>query len=154
VKSIRTVLAVAGIVLAAPAFAQNTLDSLQMARAQISSDRKVIVANLMDFTSKESEAFWPVYNNYRTDVSKIDDKLVALVQQADTALDSLTEKSCQSLMEQWMSLKAEKANLRKSYVKQFAKTIPPIKLFRYYQLENKMDAVVEYTMAANVPLVE
>ena len=107
----------------------------------------------MDFTETESAAFWPVYNAYRAEVRKIDDKSVALYHEADAALGSLTMVKAQSLLEQWMSLMAEKATLRKSYVKKFGKTIPAKKLVRYYQIENKMDAVIAYSMAENIPLV-
>ena len=152
-KLARIAAVLAGILLAAPALAQNTLDSLQMARAEISSDRKAVIAGLMDFTDSESSAFWPVYNNYRDASRKIDDKMVSLVQQADSSMTKMDMTKAQSLLDQWMSLKAEKASLRKTYIKQFAKTIPAMKLLRYYQVENKMDAVIEYALAENVPLV-
>src|SRR5574337_399806 len=115
-KLARITLALAGVLLAAPAFAQNSLDSLQMARAEISSDRKSVIAGLMDFTEKEIAAFWPVYNNYRDASRKIDDKMVSLVQQADSSMASMTMVKSQSLLDPWMALKAEKANLRRTYI--------------------------------------
>jgi hypothetical protein len=153
-KLFRATLAVAGILLAAPAFAQNMLDSLQMARGEIAADRKTIVASVMDFTESESAAFWPIYNDYRTAARKIGDKMVSLVQQADSTLATVDAKGAQSMVTQWMALQGERANLLKSYIPKFGKVLPPKKLIRYYQVENKMDAVIAYGMAENVPLVK
>jgi hypothetical protein len=152
-KLFRAALALAGILLAAPAFAQNMLDSLQMARADIDADRKTIITTTMQFTEKESAAFWPIYDTYRVSAHKINDKMVSLVQRADSSLAALDAKTAESLTTQWMDLKAEKDALKKSYVVKFGKVLPPKKLVRYYQIENKMDAIIEYSLAANVPLV-
>jgi hypothetical protein len=153
-KALRAALVLAGILLAAPAFAQTTLDSLQMARADIAADRKAVITGAMGFTDTESAAFWPVYNDYRAASRKIDDKMVSLIQQADSTIATVDTKSAQAMVTQWMALAAEKATLRKTYVPRFGKALPPKKLIRYYQLENKMDAIIAYALAANVPLVK
>jgi hypothetical protein len=36
----------------------------------------------------------------------------------------------------------------------FQKALPAIKVARYYQIENKIQAVVQYGLADSIPLVE
>ena len=140
--------------VASPALSQTATDELEAARTQIQADRKAIVSRLMSMTETESNAFWPVYNVYREDIRKIDDKLVAVAESYFSSPDSLTDKQAQGLLSDWMKLRADKLNLRKSYVKKFSKVIPTTKLVRFYQIENKMDAVIDYELAASIPLVE
>jgi hypothetical protein len=142
------------LIVASPAVAQTATDELEAARTQIQADRKAIVSRLMGMSETESNAFWPVYNTYREDIRKIDDKLVAVAESYFSSPDSLSDKDAQSLLSDWMKLRADKLNLRKSYVKKFSKAIPTTKLVRFYQIENKMDAVIEYEMAASIPLVQ
>ena len=142
------------LIVATPAVAQTATDELEAARTQIQADRKAIVSRLMSMTEAESNAFWPVYNTYREDIRKIDDKLVTVAESYFSSPDSLTDKDAQGLLSDWMKLRADKLNLRKSYVKKFSKAIPTTKLVRFYQIENKMDAVIEYEMAASIPLVQ
>lgn len=142
------------LIVASPVAAQTATDELEAARTQIQADRKAIVSRLMSMTEAESNAFWPVYNTYREDIRKIDDKLVTVAESYFSSPDSLTDKQAQSLLSDWMKLRADKLNLRKSYVKKFSKAIPTTKLVRFYQIENKMDAVIEYEMAASIPLVQ
>jgi hypothetical protein len=137
-----------------PAAAQTATDELEAARTQIQADRKAIVSRLMNMTEAESNAFWPVYNEYREAIRKIDDKLVTTAETYFKGADSLTDKQAQELLSDWMKLRADKLSLRKSYVKKFSKAIPTTKLVRFYQIESKMDAVIEYELAASIPLVE
>jgi hypothetical protein len=44
--------------------------------------------------------------------------------------------------------------VKRSYVEQFAKALPGRKVGRFYQIENKMDAVIRYEMAKTIPVVE
>jgi hypothetical protein len=47
-----------------------------------------------------------------------------------------------------------RTKIRESYLKQFSKVLPGLKVARFYQIENKLDVVVRYEMAERIPLVE
>ena len=135
-----------------PAAAQTATDELEAARTQIQADRKAIISKLMDLTEQQSTAFWPVYNTYREDLRKIDDNLVNLAESYFKA-DTLSDKQAQGMLKDWLKLKADRLAVKKSYVSKFSKAVPTPKVMRFYQIENKMDAVVEYELAASIPLV-
>jgi hypothetical protein len=44
--------------------------------------------------------------------------------------------------------------LQASYVPKLSKVLPPKKVARYLQIENKIRAAVKYDLAAEIPLVE
>lgn len=137
-----------------PSLAQTATDELETARTQIQADRKAIVARLMDMTEGESGAFWPVYNEYREEVRKVDDEMVQLSESYFKGAETLTDKQAQDMLSRFLSLRSDRLGIRKAYVKKFSKAIPTTKLIRYYQIENKMDAVIEYELAASIPLVQ
>jgi hypothetical protein len=152
-KVLRYAVILAGLLAAAPVLAQTVTDELEAARTQIQADRKAIVAKLMDLNEAQSTAFWPVYNEYREAVRKVDDKVLTLIKDY-AAQDSVTDAQAQKTLDQWMAARTERMGLQKTYVKKFGKVLPANKLVRYYQIENKMDAIVQYDLAANIPLVQ
>ena len=44
--------------------------------------------------------------------------------------------------------------LKKSYLSKFKAVLPPKKVARYYQLENKIQAVIAFQLADRIPLVK
>jgi hypothetical protein len=48
-----------------------TPEEIELARTIAETEKKVVVAKNMNLTNAESEAFWPVYNEYQADVRKI-----------------------------------------------------------------------------------
>ena len=57
------------------------------------------------------------------------------------------------LTERYLSVEEQRAKIRRSYVAPFSKAIPGRTLARFYQIENKIDAVVRFEAAAEIPLV-
>ena len=44
--------------------------------------------------------------------------------------------------------------MRRTYFGDFTKVLPGKKVARFYQIENKMDAVIRYDLADEIPVVE
>jgi hypothetical protein len=44
--------------------------------------------------------------------------------------------------------------LKALYLPKFQKAVPAIKAVRYFQIENKIQAIVNYQLADSIPLVE
>ena len=44
--------------------------------------------------------------------------------------------------------------MRRSYLSEIAKTLPGRKVARFYQIENKMDAILRYDLAKGIPVIE
>ncbi|GAG05637.1 unnamed protein product, partial [marine sediment metagenome] len=55
-------------------------------------------------------------------------------------------------IEEYMAIETERLKLRQSYLPRFRQVLPEQKVLRYYQLENKIKAVVDYELAAGIPL--
>jgi hypothetical protein len=53
-----------------------------------------------------------------------------------------------------MDYQKDKLDLERDYVKKFKKILPGRKVARYFQLEHKLDAIVDYDLAKNIPLIE
>jgi hypothetical protein len=52
------------LVLGITVNAQDFNDYLEVSREVLKTEKKALIADLMQFSSEESQAFWPVYNEY------------------------------------------------------------------------------------------
>jgi hypothetical protein len=140
-------------ILAAPAFAQNVTDMVQLTRSAIQTDRKAIVTNALAMTEEESQAFWPVYNEYWLEMNKVLDKRVNLIMDYAKNYGAVTDEKAGQLLDDFIKVQEERLKLKKKFVKKFRKVLPDTKVARYYQVENKLDALIDLDIAAEIPLV-
>lgn len=131
-------------------------EQVELTRASIQSDRKGIVSQYMDLTPEESESFWPLYKEYRSEATKLNDQLTKLILDYGDRYrkQDISDQQAEQMLSDYLVLEQDKLDLRQDYVTKFQEVLPAIKVTRYFQLENKMDAVVDYNLAGNIPLVE
>ena len=129
-------------------------DEIAAARSVAQSDRKTVVDGAMDLTNEQSTAFWPVYNAYRADVTKITDKLVKIVTDYAAQRDTLSDAQAEAMVHDYLKFEEELLHLRKAYVKKFGAALPMTKVARFYQIENKLDALQRVGLASAIPLTK
>ena len=129
-------------------------DNMDIVREKIQSDKKLFIAENMNLTESEAKAFWPVYENYQKDLSKLVDKAVKLIENYAANYESMTEEAAKELIDGYLAIEGERVTFMKSFLPKFRKVLPEKKVARYYQLENKIDSVVNFGLAKQIPLVK
>ena len=129
-------------------------DNMQLVREKIQTDEKLLIAENMNLTESEAKVFWPVYENYQKDLGKLVDKTVKLIDNYAANYQTMTEEAAKELINGYLVIEGERVTLMKSFLPKFRKVLPEKKVARYYQLENKINAVVNYELARQIPLVK
>jgi len=122
-------------------------------REEIRAHRQEIVAAAMELTDDEALAFWPAYRNYRADMARVEDRLVELLTGLVEAGDALTDAEALRLIDEYLDIEASAVGVRKRHAGRLRVLLPPPKVARFLQLENKLDAVIRLELAETIPLV-
>ena len=126
------------------------------ARRLLQAERAEIIREELRLSAAESAAFWPVYDKYRADISAVRDRQAELfgrflkARQAGT----IDDEFARGLIKDHFDIKSDILKTQKKYLRQFRKVLPELKVARFYQLENKMDAKGDAQLAFFIPLVE
>jgi len=120
----------------------------------IRANRKALVAVNLDLSPEEADKFWPLYDRYQKEISAIGDRVVAIVDDYTASFRDLSNDKAQKLMEDYLAAEAERLQVRRAYLGEFTKILPGRTVARFYQIENKMDAVLRYELAATIPVVD
>jgi hypothetical protein len=154
-RIMRAVVVSAVLVLAAasPALAQGVQESLELSREVIDQQKRVIVAGSLPLSDEEADAFWPLFDEFQKELKKLDARSDRLIASYTAELPTLTDDRARSMLDEALSIDEDRAKLKRQWVKRMAKALPPRSLVRYFQLENKFEAVVTADLARQIPLV-
>ena len=141
------------LMVCAPLFAQSQTDEIELTRDVIQAERKAIVAANMELSESESKLFWPVYNEYVAALRKINDRNVKLITSFAAAYENLTDSQATAFLNESMDIDMEYVKLKQTWVPKFGKVMSPKMVARFFQTENKLDAIIDYELAAEIPLV-
>jgi hypothetical protein len=142
---------VLALLLTAPVWAQPSAD-VELTRAEIQKTRQAIIAKTINLTEEEGLAFWPAYRDYRVDMARLGDRAVRLIKEFVASDATLTDEQANRMLDELLDIKAKEVAVRQKHVKAFRKLLPPAKVTRFFQLENKLDAAVNFELAQAIPL--
>lgn len=127
--------------------------AIQQLQAELKADRQALVAANLPLSDGESKAFWPVYKEYRTDVEKLGDRLAKLIVAYAADFETMTDAKADAFFKDSLSIDRDKVALREKYVPRVRAVLPAKKAARFFQIENKLDAIVNVSLASEIPLV-
>jgi len=120
---------------------------------EAASARKQTVAANMNFTEAEAKAFWPVYEQYRAAINKIRKQEWDALHQMMTTPDSVTSAQVKKMTTSWVNLGVKEEQTRAAWLPKFQKVLPPKKVARYFQIEHRLDLLVQMAAAQQIPLI-
>jgi hypothetical protein len=129
-------------------------DTNQLVREKIQADKKLFVAENMQLSEAEAKAFWPVYESYQKDQGKLVDRTKKLIEDYAKDYQTMTDATAKKLTDDMIAIENDRLKLRKDYLPKFRKVLSDKKVARYYQLENKIFAIVSYELAKAIPLLK
>lgn len=139
--------------VAATSPAQEIQDEIELTRSLIQTQRQAIVTAAMELSAEEGDLFWPLYHEYREAIGKVDDRTVDLLHGYAESFDVMDDELAQEMIREFLSIRQAELEVTRKYLRRFEKILPPTKVARFFQLENKLNTVIEYELAAEIPLV-
>ncbi len=138
----------AGFASAAHAQSQKQLD-IAAARAQ----QKAVVGANMNLSPSEQAAFWPLYDKYEAAMNKVEDRHFNEIKDFAKNYNTMTDAAAKAKLDEVMEISQARVDVQKEYVPQFRAVISQIKTTRFFQIDNKLHALVQCQLAQFVPLV-
>ena len=131
-------------------------DNMEIVREKVRADKKLLVAANMELTESEAAAFWPVYEAYQKEIADLNQRTLKVIESyADTYNQgTVSDDAAKKLLDEALAIDSAEVDLRKSYVSKFSKVLPAAKVARYYQIERKIRAAINYELASGIPLVK
>jgi hypothetical protein len=129
-------------------------DDMQILREKLKADKKLLVAENMQLTEAEAKAFWPVYEQYQDELFLIRTRTIKLITDYAAAYGTMTNSIAKKLLDESVTIEALRLKLNRAYLPKFRKVLADVKVARYYQIENKINAALYYELAAKIPLVK
>ncbi len=120
----------------------------------VCSNRVEIMASNMKLSDAEAQRFWPVYEQYISELAKIDDAKYQLIKQHVQTRGALTDTEAESAVKQWPDLGESLARLSKRYIPKFRKILSPQNTALFYQLDRQMQLMIDLQFASALPLIQ
>jgi len=127
---------------------------IELLRSDIRSAKKQIIAENMKLTDAQGERFWPVYDAYTQEITKLGDANYALVKEYAQAYVNMTDAEADSLVQKMAALDVQTATLRQQWIPKFRDVLTGKQTALFFQLDRRINLLLNVQFAANIPIVK
>jgi hypothetical protein len=135
-------------------FAQSEDDYIEIVRDVLKTEKKVAIAEVMELSDTESGPFWEMYNEYNFEMSKVQNQRVSLIKDFAANYENMTDEKADEIWTNALSYQQKLLKLKKKYYGKFKKIMPAGKAAMYFQAENKIEALINASLAMEIPFIE
>ena len=125
----------------------------QLLRKDLRSEKKQIVAANMGITDVEAEKFWPVYDRYAADLSKVYDTKMAIIEEYLDNYNTMSGDQAESYIRRRAATEEDVMQLRLKYVPEFRKVLSGRQTALFFQIEWRLDLMINLQLA-QAPLID
>jgi hypothetical protein len=116
------------------------------------STRKIMEVN-MQLTEKEAALFWPIYDRYDYDMSKLNFERASIYEFYADNYKTLSDEQAKDIVRRFYHVDRWTLSLNERYSREMAKVLPMRTVLRFLQIERQVDRLVSLKIMAETPLV-
>ncbi len=124
---------------------------IQLLRKDIRSQKKQLIAANLSLTATEATKFWPIYDQYQAEYTKIGDIKLALIKEYAQNLDTATDEQALDYLKRSEEISESVIQLRKRYVPLVNQVLPGKKTATFFQLERRIEMLLDVEVASLLP---
>ena len=125
---------------------------VSLLRKDVRSQKKQIIAENMGLSEAEAQKFWPVYDQYAAELSKIYDVKIALLHDYADNYSSMTGEQAESYIRKRAEVEQSIMQLRLKYMPAFRKVLSGRETALFYQLDWRLGLAIDVELV-QVPLI-
>jgi Spy/CpxP family protein refolding chaperone len=130
----------------------NPDDFIELLRRDVRSQKKQIIAENMGLSDAEAEKFWPVYDRYAAELSRIYDTKIALLNDYAENYTGMTGEQAENYIRKRAEAEQSIMQLRLKYVPAFRKVLSGRETALFYQLDWRLGLAIDVELV-QVPLI-
>ena len=130
----------------------NPDDFIELLRKDVRSQKKQIIAENMDLSEAEAVKFWPVYERYAAELSRIYDTKIALLNDYAANYRTMTGEQAENYIRKRAEVERSIMQLRLKYMPAFGKVLSGRETALFYQLDWRLGLAIDVELV-QVPLI-
>jgi hypothetical protein len=115
------------------------------------STRKIMEVN-MQLTAKEAALFWPIYDRYDYDMSKLNFERSSIYNFYADNYRTMSDEQAKDIIRRFYHVERWKLSLDEKYSREMAKVLPMRTVLRFLQIERQVDRLVSLKVMSETPL--
>jgi hypothetical protein len=132
----------------------NMNDYLALAKEDLAVQSKKLMLVNMQLTEEEGKKYWPIYDGYFAERSKIMDERMNMFKMIDEKYGSMTDEDAAKIAETFFDIEDKLSKLEKDTYNKIKDELSGLRGIQFLQIQRQIDTIVRLQISSQFPLLK
>lgn len=133
---------------------KNTQEYIELLRKDVRQQKAEIMGSVMLLSAKDAMKFWPIYEEYDTELNKLNDLRVANIKEYAGTFAELTDAKADELIQNAFAYQKQRSELLAKTYDRVKQALGATTAARFVQVEHQLLLVIDLQIASSLPIIE
>ncbi len=141
-------------VTVASMFAQDLNSYIELLKSDMKTEKKIIIAEAMQFSDKDSKPFWDLYGEYELEMDKLANKRIEYIKEFAENYPNVSNEIADDIMGKAFDYFEDRLDLKKDFYDDVKDVLGAFTAAKYIQLDQQIQLVIDIQVSAALPLLD
>lgn len=133
---------------------KNIQEYVSLLRSDVRKQKTEIMGAMLELSPDEAAKFWPIYNEYDAELTKLNDLRLSNIQEYARNYDNMTESKADELIQKAFDYRQRRSELLSKYYGRVKESLGSIQAARFVQIEDQLLMIIDLQITSELPIVE
>jgi hypothetical protein len=131
----------------------NIEEYINLLREDVSAEKAKLLGAVMQFDAEDAAKFWPIYRDYDSELTKVNDLRVANILEYSRSYNTMTDEKADQLVKNAMAYEKQRDELLGKYYERIKQELGAVTAARFVQVEHQLLTIIDLRIASSLPVV-
>ncbi len=126
---------------------------IDLLREDVRQQKSEMMGSLMLLSAADATKFWPIYNEYDAELTKLNDLRVANIKEYARVYTEMTDDKADELIQASLAFQKQRSELLAKTYDQVKQALGGITAARFIQIEHQLLLIIDLQIASSLPIV-
>lgn len=121
-------------------------------RENVPDEKEQLIALVMFFNEADAAKFWPIYEQYRAELDKLNASEASSIDDYVRNNGHLTDQQADQIVHKQTQFQSQRAALLEKYYEQFKNALGPVSAARFFEAENQLLSLTDLQLSSKLPV--
>ena len=132
---------------------KNIDEYIKLMRSDVRQQKAEIMGVMMALTAADAAKFWPIYNEYDADLTKLNDQRVENIKEYARTYNQMTDEKADELIKNALAYQNHRSELLAKTYDRVKEAVGAITAARFVQVEHQLLLIIDLQIASELPVV-
>jgi hypothetical protein len=132
---------------------KNIEEYIELMRVNVRQEKAQLLGAVMRLNAEQARKFWPIYSEYNSELTKLNDLRLANIKTYAREYSQLTDEKAGQLINEAFDQQKQRTELLARYYERVKEALGAVTAARFVQVENQLLLIIDTQIASSLPIV-